>query len=287
MIRMRSAMVLLLLAGVGCHRDDKGEKLLALERAYQSGVFTKDEYEAKKAALLGVTSPPPVPAAPTAVPSPVALPPISTPTPLPVLSVTPPPPLPTAAQKSRPADVAPKVQARNTPPPQPLPTPARAARERSNASPPPPAAPPPQAAPPRAPPVEPVRPQEPEREAEPAPTRGCEDAEGGKQKGALDRFYAYPEATVRKAARAALDNLDFNINKDVGQDIEATKRRHIGVLVGSGGEKVLLHFEKAQRGGMSGTLVTGETKKRFVGRLAQKSWTAAVLTQIGCQLRGR
>ena len=124
-------------------------------------------------------------------------------------------------------------------------------------------------------------------EEEPAPLAGCEDAEykSGKEKGPQERFFPAPPARVKRAAASALQNLDFTIHKNAATEIDASKRRHIGVLVGKGGERVILHFEESERGGQRGTLVTGETKKAFVGRLAQKSWTNAVLAQTACMLR--
>ena len=83
----------------------------------------------------------------------------------------------------------------------------------------------------------------------------------------------------------ALEAMDFTIHKNSAKEIEATKRRHIGVLVGAGGEKVILTFQKFSREGQNGTLVSGETRKNFVGRLAQRTWTDAVLAQMGCKLR--
>ena len=93
-----------------------------------------------------------------------------------------------------------------------------------------------------------------------------------------------PVARVKSAAIGALEALEFKVNKDSGREIEATKKRHIGVLVGSGGEKMVLRFEDASEGGQSGTLVIGETKKGFLLRAGQKSWTNAILTQTGCTL---
>jgi len=90
---------------------------------------------------------------------------------------------------------------------------------------------------------------------------------------------------VKRAAKAALTNLDFAVHKNVGNQMEASKRRHIGALIGAGGERILLHFDRSQRGNQIGTLVTAETRKGLVGRMAQKSWTNAVLAQIACQLR--
>jgi hypothetical protein len=120
------------------------------------------------------------------------------------------------------------------------------------------------------------------KEPEPAPAAGCEDAEykSGGAKGAQDRFFAAPPEVVKRAAVSALDSLDFTIHKNSNNEIEASKKRHIGVLVGAGGERVILTFEKTQRG----TRVIGETKKRVVGRMAQKTWTRAVLAQIACKL---
>ena len=90
---------------------------------------------------------------------------------------------------------------------------------------------------------------------------------------------------VRRAAISALDSLDFNIHKNSNKEIEASKKRHVGVIVGAGGERVILTFQKSERGGQSGTRVIGDTKKNFVGHMTQKTWTDAVLAQIGCKLR--
>jgi len=213
-ITLMALLVALMLGGTACHRNSKAEQLAALDSAYQSGVFTKEEYEAKKLALMGA---PPVPAAAQATP-PVSAPVKPSP-------FTPNPPVnPPAAGK--------------------------------------------------------------QDDTEPAPLAACEDAEykSDKVKGQRSRFFAAPASAVRKAALQALKNLDFNIRKDSGNEIEASKRRHIGVLVGGGGERLLLRFEAGQQGSQSGTRVTGETKKSKLGRLAQKSWTSAVLAQIACNL---
>jgi hypothetical protein len=46
-----AAVALLFIAGVACHRSQPSKELAALDSAYQSGVLTKAEYEAKRAAL--------------------------------------------------------------------------------------------------------------------------------------------------------------------------------------------------------------------------------------------
>ena len=116
---------------------------------------------------------------------------------------------------------------------------------------------------------------------------GCSDIayRSGDVKGARQRFFPAPVAAVKKAAREAMGTLDFNIHDDSGNEMEASRRRHIGAVVGAGGERLLLRFENSHQGNETGTLVTAETKKSLVGRLAQKSWTNAVLAQIGCHLR--
>jgi hypothetical protein len=124
------------------------------------------------------------------------------------------------------------------------------------------------------------------KSGEPAPLAGCESKEvkSGKEKGTQERFFAAPLPQVKNALTGALAALEFEVKKDSGNQIEAHKKRHIGVFVGSGGEKVVLQLAEAEEEGKKGTRVTGETKKGFVGRAGQKSWTNAVLDQTSCIL---
>jgi hypothetical protein len=124
-------------------------------------------------------------------------------------------------------------------------------------------------------------------EPEPAPLAGCQDAESraGGPSGVQERFFPASEDTVRQAALQAFTNLDFTIHSSTAHEMEASKRRHLSAVVGAGGERVILHFSSVHKGGQAGTRLTAETKKSIVGRLAQKSWTTAVLAQIGCNLR--
>jgi hypothetical protein len=210
----------LLLCAGACNRKTKAEQLAALDSAYQSGILTKDEYDAKKIALLGSFTAPAAPVAPIA---PVAV----TPAPTPAATTAP----------ARPKEVAgtPKTQAG----------------------------------------------------PEVAPLAGCSDQEykSSNGNGPQERFFPMPLATVKRAAAEALKTLDFDIHKNTNNEIEASKKRHIGVLIGAGGEREILRFKETQLGNQKGTRVTGETKKTFVGRAAQKSWTNAVLAQTACGLR--
>jgi hypothetical protein len=235
-IWLTTIAVSVLLSAAACNKNNKAEQLAALESAYQSGILTKAEYEAKKAALTGWTPPaagflsgPSAPAPPVAAVPPGPAP--EKPTPFPE---------PPSSPKNPPVPTPPDGVA---PPSSPGPANEAAAR-----------------------------------------LAGCEETEfkSGKEKGKQERFFTMPTARVRQAALVALKDLDFKINRNAGREIEASKKRHLGVLIGAGGEKVVLHFEEAQQRGQKGTRVTGETKKNSVLRAGQKSWTNAVLAQTAC-----
>jgi hypothetical protein len=121
---------------------------------------------------------------------------------------------------------------------------------------------------------------------EPATLAGCEDQiRSGGQKGKQERFYPFALPKVKEAAVEALHSLEFEVKKDTNDSLEAQKARHMGVFVGSGGEKVRLDFKEDEQNGQKGTMVTGETKKGFVGGAGQKTWTGAVLSQTACNLQ--
>jgi hypothetical protein len=264
-------LVVLVVSAAACRKENKAEQLAALENAYRSGVLTQAEYDAKRLALVG---PPPA-----ALAAPVAAPPAANPvTPQNPPSGTPAAPAGAVAGNPAPSGLAAPVPARPqtaaaappVTPPRAAPVPATSAREPEL-------------------PAAQTRPAPPTSasEPEPEPLPGCEDAEysSGNVKGARQRFYPAPMDSVKRAAAEALRSLDFNIHTNAGNEMEASKRRHISAIVGAGGERLILHFQKAQQGSQTGTLVTGETRKSLVGRMAQKSWTNAVLAQIACHLR--
>jgi outer membrane biosynthesis protein TonB len=250
---LAASAVGIVLAGAACNRNNKAEQLAAIEDAYRSGILTQSEYEAKKAALFG--SPGPA-AAPKSEVSPSRAPRVVTPPPAEPRPVAPPAKAPEQAQKKSP------FPEENASSPEPAPDPASPPPNSSTA------------------------------ESTPAPAeerharRACEDIEykTGNEKGKQVHFFAAPPARVKAAALKAFDSLDFTIQENAPNDIEASKRRNLGVLVGAGGERVLLHFEGVQQGGQNGTRVTGETKRnRFLGP-RQKSWTNAVFAQTDCIL---
>ncbi len=124
------------------------------------------------------------------------------------------------------------------------------------------------------------------KDSAPAPTTGCaaQEIKPGKEKGPQARFYEAPLPKVREALVGALAALEFNVKKDNGNEISAQKSRHMGVFVGSGGETINLKLSESEQDNKRGTKVEGETKKGFVGRAGQKSWTNAVLDQTACIL---
>lgn len=248
---VRIAAAVALLMACGCSREQKPDPFSALDNAYKSGLLTKQEYDAKHAALVAGADPASAPRATPAVPAPQAS------------------PVDTASGggsggEAGAAVAPPAVAIQPTSPKPAAPPPVHSAR----ANPPPPAQPTPAPAP------------------APAVPAGCEDEEfkSGGQKEA-SRFYDVPPEEAWKAAVATLNSMDFNIDENTEKEIEATRRGHIGVVVGAGGEKVTLTFKKTTNQGRSGTMVTGETKKSFVGRLTQRTWTDAVLAQMACKLR--
>jgi len=267
---------------VACNRTSKSGPEAALDRAYQAGIITKSEYEAKRAALLAAAPAPAVPA-PTATPAPapqaVTAPEAETRAALPAAVSAPATagaPVP-AKHGSRPAPADRPAQVKMAP----VPTPEPVAHVPEPPSPP---ANPPAARPVPASPAPAVHEEE-VRDAAPATSTGCTETEirPGKEKGKQERFYAAPAPRVRSAVLKALKELEFNIHKSTDSEIEASKKRHIG-FVGSGGERMTLTLEEVSEGSRRGTRVIGETKKGFVMRAGQKSWTNAVLDQTACVL---
>jgi hypothetical protein len=230
-------------------------QLSALDEAYKSGVFTKEEYDAKKAGLTGSAAVPPASAAPATAPTPdTSSPPASpvipeSPASIPAAPVNS-PPAPAAVSTPQPPAVATSVTRPQAAPVAPAPKPTPVAKAIA-----------------------------PERsEPEPAPSRGCEDAEYSAHKnGKQSRFFAVSLDRARKSTFSALANLGFTVEKDTGNEIEASRK--------SGGDREILHFDATTQGGKKGTKVNAETKKGSGGRAAQKSWTSAVLAQIACGLR--
>lgn len=98
----------------------------------------------------------------------------------------------------------------------------------------------------------------------------------------VDRSVAYPLAQVLDAAKQALTTYGCDIKKEGPEYLECTRGRHVGVLVGSGGEKVTVRL------GADGsqTRVEIKTGKGLVGRLGKKNRSTPIFDEIVKTLAG-
>lgn len=97
-----------------------------------------------------------------------------------------------------------------------------------------------------------------------------------KTKGLAKSFKASPEA-VKKATIAAMQKNGFLLKDMSGMSIEGKRSNKIGLMVGSGGEKMYADI-KEMADGM--TEVRVRTKKTFVGIAGQKNWDDEVMDMI-------
>jgi hypothetical protein len=107
------------------------------------------------------------------------------------------------------------------------------------------------------------------------PSRGSKD---------VDQTIAYPMPKVLDAARLAMATYGCYSKKDKEKAdyLECTRDRHVGVMVGSGGEKVTVKL--SEKG--SETRVEIKTGKGFVGRLGKKNWSTPIFNEMMKTLKG-
>jgi hypothetical protein len=111
-----------------------------------------------------------------------------------------------------------------------------------------------------------------------------EDAEAGsKQGGDVDAVVKYPAARVIEAVRLALATYGCDIKKDEPDRVECTRSRHMGIAIGSGGEKITVRLTPLQ----DTTRVVIKTGKGFVGRLGKKNWSTPVFEETIKVLEGK
>lgn len=119
-----------------------------------------------------------------------------------------------------------------------------------------------------------VQPANQEKEKE-DPSKGSKD---------VDQVVAYPMAKVLDAAKQATATYgcDSKKDKEKADYLECTRDRHIGVFVGSGGEKVTVKLtEKGNE-----TRVEVKTGKGFAGRLGKKNWSTPIFNEMMKTLKG-
>jgi hypothetical protein len=105
------------------------------------------------------------------------------------------------------------------------------------------------------------------------PSKGSKD---------VDQTVAYPMPKVLDAARQALTTYGCDVKKEKGDYLECTRDRHVGVFVGSGGEKVTVKL--SPKG--NETRVEIKTGKGFVGRLGKKNWSTPIFDEMMKTLKG-
>jgi hypothetical protein len=107
------------------------------------------------------------------------------------------------------------------------------------------------------------------------PSKGSKD---------VDQTVAYPMDKVLAAARQALATYGCDVKKDKEKPdyLECTRDRHVGVFVGSGGEKVTVKL--SPKG--NETRVEIKTGKGFVGRLGKKNWSTPIFDDMMKTLKG-
>jgi hypothetical protein len=107
------------------------------------------------------------------------------------------------------------------------------------------------------------------------PSKGSKD---------VDQTVAYPMAKVLEAARQALTTYGCDVKKEKEKPdyLECTRDRHVGVFVGSGGEKVTVKL--STKG--NETRVEIKTGKGFVGRLGKKNWSTPIFDEMMKTLKG-
>lgn len=101
------------------------------------------------------------------------------------------------------------------------------------------------------------------------PSKGSKD---------VDQTIAYPMAKVLDAAKLAMATYGCDSKKDKEKPdyLECTRDRHVGVFVGSGGEKVTVKLtEKGTE-----TRVEIKTGKGFVGRVGKKNWSTPIFNEM-------
>lgn len=81
----------------------------------------------------------------------------------------------------------------------------------------------------------------------------------------------------KEIAKKVLAAVDSSISEDSAEQIKAQRNRHIGVIVGSGGEEITITLKTVAPGR---TYVAVATKTGFVGAAGQKAWSCQIVDEI-------
>ncbi len=84
-------------------------------------------------------------------------------------------------------------------------------------------------------------------------------------------------ARTKDIASKVVTALDSTITQTTDTSILAQRNRHIGVLVGSGGEELAVNWKAVEP---TKTFVTAATKTGFVGGAGQKAWSCKIIEDM-------
>ncbi|MQA21575.1 hypothetical protein [Rugamonas rivuli] len=84
-------------------------------------------------------------------------------------------------------------------------------------------------------------------------------------------------ARTKDIAKKVLVAVDATVETEQEKSIKAQRNRHIGVLVGSGGEELFINWNAMTP---EQTYVTVATKTGFVGGAGQKAWSCQVVDEM-------
>jgi hypothetical protein len=111
-----------------------------------------------------------------------------------------------------------------------------------------------------------------------AAAEGNDPSKGSKD---VDQVVPYSMDKVLEASKLAMATYGCEIKNEKPDSLECTRSRHVGVFVGSGGEKVTVRLKP--KGAETQVIVT--TGKGFVGRVGKKNWSTPIFDEIVKNLR--
>ncbi len=82
---------------------------------------------------------------------------------------------------------------------------------------------------------------------------------------------------AKDIAKKVIVALDSTIAEETDTSIKAQRNRHVGLLVGSGGEELFVNLKAV---GDNKTFVTATTKTGFVGAAGQKAWSCKIIDEM-------
>ncbi|ARU54612.1 hypothetical protein OLMES_0509 [Oleiphilus messinensis] len=82
---------------------------------------------------------------------------------------------------------------------------------------------------------------------------------------------------ARDISKKVVIALDSTIAEEKENYIKADRNRHVGLMVGSGGEEIFVNLKKIDE---RKTFITVTTKTGFVGAAGQKPWSCKIVDEI-------